>query len=76
MEGTKNGFDIELYESVVNEIKIPVIASGGMGKLNDATEIFKKTDVDAIAVASVLHYQINNINEIKESLKNNNINVR
>ena len=42
MEGTKNGFDIELYESVVNEIKIPVIASGGMGKLNDAIEIFKK----------------------------------
>ena len=52
-----------------------MIASGGMGKLNDAIEIFK-TDVDAIAVASVLHYQINNINEIKESLKNNNINVR
>ena len=69
MEGTKNGFDIELYESVVNEIKIPVIASGGMGKLNDATEIFKKTDVDAIAVASVLHYQINNIGEIKEFFK-------
>lgn len=75
-EGTKKGFDIELYKSVSNNVSIPVIASGGMGKSLDAVNLIENSNVDAIASASVLHYKIESINEIKSTLHNSNIKVR
>ena len=75
-EGTKKGFDIELYKEVVNKVSIPIIASGCMGKSTDAVKLLKDADIDAIASASVLHYKIESIKEIKQTLFENNIRVR
>ena len=65
-EGTQNGFDIELINSVMKKVKIPVIASGGMGKLDHIYDLVKETDVDAIAIAHCLHYEQFSIAEIKK----------
>ena len=65
-EGTQNGFDIELINSVMKKVKIPVIASGGMGKLDHIYDLVKETDVDAIAIAHCLHYEKFSIAEIKK----------
>jgi cyclase len=75
-EGTKKGFDIDLYKSVVQNISIPVIASGGMGQSADAVELLENADVDALATASVLHYKMESIQEIKNTLLQNQIKVR
>ncbi len=57
-EGTASGFDIELIQAVVDRVDIPVIASGGMGTLEDAENAVLSGRVDAIAMAHVLHYNI------------------
>lgn len=76
MEGTKKGFDIELYQAVQSVVSIPIIASGGMGSVNDMIDLIKSSKVDAIASASVLHYNIDTISNIKHFLSNNSIKVR
>ena len=75
-EGTKKGFDIDLYKRVAESISIPIIASGGMGSSADAVELSKNANIDAIATASVLHYEIESIQEIKNKLLKNDILVR
>jgi imidazole glycerol-phosphate synthase subunit HisF len=75
-EGTKKGFDVNLYQSVVRSVSIPVIASGGMGKSDDAVKLIKHANVDAIAIASVLHYKIESVQDIKNILLENQIKVR
>ncbi len=75
-EGTKKGFDINLNKIVAQSVSIPIIASGGMGKSTDAVELLKNADIDAIATASVLHYKIETIKEIKNTLLEHNIKVR
>ena len=75
-EGTKKGFDIDLYRRVAESISIPIIASGGMGRSADAVKLSKNADIDAIATASVLHYKIESIQEIKNTLLKNDILVR
>lgn len=75
-EGTKKGFDIELYKVVAESVSIPVIASGGMGKSSDALDLLEYAKIDAIAAASVLHYKIETIKEIKSELIKNQIKVR
>ena len=74
-EGTKKGFDINLYQSVVRSVSIPVIASGGMGNSIDAERLLKDVNIDASAIASVLHYKIESIKEIKNALLENQIKV-
>lgn len=75
-EGTQNGFDIELINSVMKKVKIPVIASGGMGKLEHIYDLVKKTDVDAIAIAHCLHYGKFSITDIKKFCTEKNIKTR
>jgi cyclase len=76
MDGTKKGFDIELISRVVDVVSIPVIASGGCGSLEHLNNLISTVDIDGIAVASMLHYNINSIREIKNYLSEKNINVR
>ena len=73
-EGTGIGYDIELINSVVNNVTIPVISNGGPGKLEHFKEVFEKTNTEAIAVASMLHYNdsIKNLN-ISEYAREGNI---
>jgi cyclase len=55
-DGTKNGYDIELTNTICNNVRIPVIASGGCGSSEHMVEVFNKTDVDAVLAASIFHY--------------------
>ncbi len=72
-DGTKNGFDIELLDKITKLVKIPVIASGGAGKIEDFIEVFKKTGVSGALGASVFHKNLIDIKELKEKLKETNI---
>jgi len=75
-DGTKDGFDIELTRAVVNAVNIPVIASGGAGKLEHFYEVFSKARADAGLAASIFHYQQYSIKQVKEYLKDKGIPVR
>lgn len=75
-DGTKQGYDIEMTKAVVDSVNIPVIASGGCGKIDDIVEVFNKTNCDAALVASLFHYNEATIEEVKEELEKNKISVR
>ena len=76
-DGVKNGFDIEMLEKVLEVVNVPVIASGGAGSTQDFIDLFKKVpDIDAGLAASVFHFGEIKINDLKKTLKENNIIVR
>lgn len=75
-DGTQSGYDIDMLQAVCAATSIPVIASGGCGSIDDIIDVFKKTDCDAALVASLFHYGVSTISEVKERLKENNIPVR
>ncbi|MHB1545494.1 MAG: imidazole glycerol phosphate synthase subunit HisF [bacterium] len=75
-DGTKNGYEIELTSSVVKNVKIPVIASGGARDAKDIEEVFVKADASAALAASIFHYESSGIIPIKKYLKSKGINVR
>jgi cyclase len=75
-DGTENGYDIELVNSICNKINIPVIASGGCGSKKDVLKVFKETAVDAALAASLFHFKKASLREVKEYLTQNNIQVR
>lgn len=76
MEGTKKGYEIELIRRVSSSVSIPVIASGGAGSFDHIETILAKTDADAAAVASMLHYNMATIKQIKDHLSKSGIEVR
>lgn len=75
-EGTKKGFDLELNKAIGEAVSIPVIASGGAGRVSDITELMVESNVDAVAVASLLHYDLATISDIKLGLSAEGIKVR
>jgi len=75
-DGTKGGFDIKLTKAISSAVKIPVIASGGAGKLEHFYEVFKKTKATAGLAASIFHYREIKIKEIKDYLRKKGIRVR
>ena len=75
-EGTRKGFDIELNEEVSKVVSIPIISSGGAGKLEHLITVSKDNNIDGISLASILHYNLNSIKEIKKYLLDNNTNIR
>lgn len=76
-DGVKGGFDLEMLEAVCNAVNVPVIASGGAGKIDDFTTLFKTLPkVDAGLAASIFHFGEVKISDLKEELKRNNIIVR
>lgn len=76
MDGTKQGYDIELNKKFSEELNIPIIASGGAGKLEHIKEVLTKGKADAALAASIFHYKKYTITDVKEYLKKNNIEVR
>lgn len=74
-DGTKEGFDIDMLNAVCDAVNIPVVASGGCGKLSHFIEVFQKTSVSAALAASVFHYRQLTVGEVKEELRKNNIPV-
>ena len=75
-DGTKEGYDIELTKKVVEAVNVPVIASGGAGKIEHVTDVFKKTNCSAALLASILHYKDVSIKEIKNKMEKEMVAVR
>ncbi len=75
-DGTKDGFDIELNRTISEAVGIPIIASGGAGKLEHFFDVFTKGKVDAALAASIFHYREIPIQAVKEYLAEKNIVVR
>ena len=74
-DGTKNGFDLELLNAVTDVVNIPVIASGGCGRLEHFSEVFEKSSADA-ALAASLFYRELTVGQVKAHLKEHGIPVR
>jgi imidazole glycerol-phosphate synthase subunit HisF len=75
-DGTKDGYDLELTRAVTRAINIPVIASGGAGKLEDFYEVFNNAGADAALAASLFHYGELSVRQVKDYLKNKGVPVR
>lgn len=75
-EGTRKGFDIDLVKQVSEAVNIPVIASGGMGKVEDVVDVVKNGKANAVAMADILHYERSNFPEIRKTALSANIHVR
>lgn len=76
-DGVKQGFDLEMLDAVCNAVSVPVIASGGAGKIEDFITLFKTLPkVDAGLAASIFHFGEVKISDLKSELKKNNIPVR
>lgn len=76
-DGVKNGFDIEMLRAVSEAVNIPVIASGGAGRMEDFYELFQTLPrVDAGLAASVFHFGEIKIGELKKYLSEKGINIR
>jgi len=75
-DGTQSGFDCELVSAVSQTVSIPVIASGGAGSALDFVEVFRDGHADAALAASIFHFGIENIAQLKGELRNAGIPVR
>lgn len=75
-DGTKMGYDIELTRTVVRSVNIPVIASGGCGKIEHIVDVLKNGEADAALAASIFHYGQHTVREVKEILMREGIPVR
>jgi cyclase len=75
-DGTKDGFDLDLLKKTTDILKIPVIASGGVGKLEHFEEGVTKGGASALLAASVFHFNDFSIKDVKFFLRKKNIPVR
>lgn len=73
-DGTKDGFDLELYKAVSRIVNVPVIASGGCGKLEDFKSALEVSD--AALAASIFHYEESSVQNVKKYLKEEGVAVR
>ena len=76
-DGVKKGFDLEMLEKVCDAVNVPVIASGGAGKIDDFITLFQSVPkVDAGLAASIFHFGEVRIEDLKKEMKRNNITTR
>lgn len=75
-EGTREGFDIDLVAAVSKVVPVPVIASGGMGRLDDVAAVVREGAADAVAMADMLHYGRTTVGEIRLAARTAGLNVR
>ncbi len=75
-DGVRGGFDIPMLKAVVQAVNIPVIASGGAGKLGDFADAFIKTDCSAALAASLFHFKDLTVNQVKDDCRGKGIPVR
>ncbi|MFH1888759.1 MAG: imidazole glycerol phosphate synthase subunit HisF [Candidatus Omnitrophota bacterium] len=75
-DGTKDGYDLELTKAIAESVDIPVIASGGAGKLEHFYDCFAKTGASACLAASIFHYQEYSVKQVKEYLRGKGVLVR
>lgn len=76
-DGVKGGFDLEMLDAVCNAVNVPVIASGGAGKIEDFITLFKTLPkVDAGLAASIFHFGEVKIADLKQAMRENGIEAR
>ncbi|MGQ5522842.1 imidazole glycerol phosphate synthase subunit HisF [Chitinimonas sp. PSY-7] len=75
-DGTRSGFDLALTRAVSNAVQIPVIASGGVGKLQDLADGIKLGHADAVLAASIFHFGDHTVGEAKRLMREQGIEVR
>ncbi len=75
-DGTREGFDLALTGLITDAVNIPVIASGGCGRLEHFSEVFQKTGADAALAASLFHYRELTVGQVKDHLRQCGIPVR
>ena len=67
-EGTRRGFEIDLIKRIADSVSVPVIACGGCGSVQDIEKLLGATEVSAVACASVFHYDVLTIGQVKDGL--------
>jgi cyclase len=75
-DGTKAGYDVELTRAISEAVTIPVIASGGAGKLEHMAEVLTAGKADAVLAASIFHFGEYKVADVKQFLKQKGIEVR
>lgn len=75
-DGTKDGYDLDFLKKLTDQVRIPVIASGGAGTKEHFLDAFKNANVDACLAASLFHFKELEINDLKNYLKENGIQIR
>jgi imidazole glycerol phosphate synthase subunit HisF len=75
-DSTNSGFDIELVNHTRENVSIPVIASSGAGKVEHFSEVFEKTDVEAVLAPGIFHREEVPIESVKEHLRERGIETR
>lgn len=75
-DGTKAGYDIEFTRAISDAVRLPIIASGGAGKLEDFYEAVVEGGADILLAASVFHFRILSIREVKEYLRKKGLKVK
>ncbi|MEH6938933.1 imidazole glycerol phosphate synthase subunit HisF [Bacillus sp. JJ664] len=75
-DGMKSGYDIELLQKITSAVNIPVIASGGAGKLDDFYKAIAKANVDGVLAASVFHFGEIKIKDLKDFLSKKGVSIR
>ena len=75
-DGTRQGFQCEMTAAVSSAVSIPVIASGGAGRIDDFVEVFTAGRADAALAASIFHYAESSVRRLKETLRDHGIPVR
>ncbi len=75
-DGTRSGFDLALTRAVSDALTIPVIASGGVGKLQDLADGIKLGRADAVLAASIFHFGDHTVGEAKQLMRQQGIEVR
>jgi cyclase len=75
-DGTKDGYDLELTKAVTSSLNIPVIASGGAGKLEHFLSVFLEANADAGLAASIFHYGEYSVKDVKKYLREKGVSVR
>ncbi len=75
-DGTRNGYDVELTRTISESVRIPVIASGGVGTLQHLVDGIAEGKADAVLAASIFHFGDHTIREAKEYMGSHGIPVR
>ena len=75
-DGVKGGFDLELLDEIAARVNVPIVASGGAGKMEDFSELFKHPGMDAGLAASIFHFKEVDIMDLKKYLRGEGVNVR
>jgi len=75
-DGTQNGYDLELTRAVARAVSVPVIASGGAGRLEHLYDAFTRGEADAVLAASIFHYRTFTIGQAKRYLGERGVAVR